>query len=73
MVAKQMTLYLKEPLLTGRLITLYNALTRGLKKHRDTQFFDIRERAAAKYQHSKVIDRLTNEKVKFPFLVLEDL
>jgi len=30
------------------------------------------EHAAAKYQHCKVIDRLTNEKVKFPFLGLED-
>ena len=47
--------------------------SRGLKKHRCSQFFDQRKRAASKYEQSKVIDRLMNEKAKFTFLVTDDL
>ena len=41
----------------------------GVKKHRSNNFFDKRDRSAGKYRISKVVDRLTSQPPKFPYLL----
>ena len=45
----------------------------GVRKHRPSIFFDARQRAAGKYNVSKVVDRHMAEKPRCPFLIKDDL
>eukprot|EP00794_Sanderia_malayensis_P018565 gene18565-20427_t len=45
----------------------------GISKHRVPVFFDERERAARKYKVSKVVDRITSNIPRCPFLVVDDI
>ena len=55
----------------GKLYTSGNQKL-GILKHRSAAFFDVRERAARKYNVSKVVDRHATEPPRCPFLVDED-
>ena len=55
----------------GKLYTSGNQKL-GNRKHRSAAFFDVRERAARKYNVSKVDDRHATEPPGCPFLVDED-
>ena len=45
---------------------------RALRPHRNTKFFDSRQRASGKYKVSKVVDRLAQQTVKCPHVLSED-
>ncbi|CAB4003831.1 Hypothetical predicted protein [Paramuricea clavata] len=55
----------------GKLYTSGNQKL-GILKHQSAAFFNVRERAARKYNVSKVVDRHATEPPRCQFLVVED-